>query len=202
LNVRVHDVGRSCLAVVAATGRLQLAVVDRGEESDDVLPVREPEFGAERDGLATEITLSRLPPGAAGDRGEEAARPQHLKPGADTQEALAAAGETCAAKLEELQKLHDTIRNVNGEIERLDKSLATLAKKRTETIDNPRREATGHAREIAAKIRELQPTAKPPTQPTEGETLAAHVIWVKDITKLALDLAQALRAPNRMTPRR
>jgi exonuclease SbcC len=115
-----------------------------------------------------------------------------LQPGADTQEALAAAGETCAVKLEELQKLHDTIRNVNGEIERLDKSLATLAKKRTETIDNPRREATGHAREIAAKIRELQPTAKPPTQPTEGETLAAHVIWVKDITKLALDLAQAL----------
>lgn len=120
--------------------------------------------------------------------------PADLKPGADIQEALAAAGDACAAKLEELQKLHDNIRTANGEIERLDNRLAAIAKKRTETIDNPRREAASHARDIAAKMRELQPTAKPPTQPAEAGTLAEHVTWVKDITTLALDLAQALSA--------
>jgi exonuclease SbcC len=118
----------------------------------------------------------------------------YLRPGADTQEALAAAGDACAAKLEELQKLHGSIRGANGKIGRLDSGLVALAKKRTEKIDTPRREAASHAREIAAKIRELQPTAKLPTQPAEAGTLAEHFTWVKDITELALGVAKALLA--------
>jgi DNA repair protein SbcC/Rad50 len=117
-----------------------------------------------------------------------------IKPGADTQEALATAGDACAAKLKGVQTLHDSIRTKNREIEQLDNRLVALAKKRTEEIDNPRREAANHAREIVSKIRELQPTGKAPTQPTEAGTLAEHVAWVKDISKLALDIAQALRA--------
>jgi exonuclease SbcC len=118
--------------------------------------------------------------------------PADFKPTANTQEALAAAGIGCAAKLEEFRKLHESVRTANGEIERLDDGLATLAKERTEKIDNPRREAAGHAREIAAKVRELQPTANLPTQPTEAEAIAEHVTWVKDITSLAVDLAHTL----------
>jgi len=120
--------------------------------------------------------------------------PTDIKPGADTQEALAAAGDACAAKLKGVQMLHDSIRTKNREIEQLDNRLVALAKKRTEEIDNPRREAANHAREIGSKIRELQPMGKAPTQPTEAGTLAEHVAWVKDISKLALDIAQALRA--------
>lgn len=119
-----------------------------------------------------------------------------LRPADDTQEALASAGDACAAKLKEVQTLHERIRTKNREIEQLDNRLVALAKKRTEEIDNPRREAASHAREIASKVRELQPTGKLPTRPTEAGALAEHVAWVKDISKLALDIARALRAKS------
>jgi hypothetical protein len=42
-----------------------------------VLPVREPEFGAERDRLAAQVTRQRSLLGAASDGGEEAARTEY-----------------------------------------------------------------------------------------------------------------------------
>jgi exonuclease SbcC len=117
----------------------------------------------------------------------------HFRPAADNQKALTAASDACGAKLEEVQALLDSIRTKNRDVEQLDNRLVALAKRRTEEIDNPRREAASHARETASKVGELQPATKPPRQPTEAGTLAEHVTWVKDITKLALDLSEALR---------
>jgi exonuclease SbcC len=120
--------------------------------------------------------------------------PAEFKPSTNAPEALAAARDAASARLAELQNLHEGVRTANAEVERLDNDLAARTTERTETIDNPRREATGSAREIAAKLRELRPEAEVPKQPDEAATIAEHALWVSEIVALALDLVRTLNA--------
>jgi hypothetical protein len=76
----VHDPRqrrRGAAAPPTAAGRYQLAAVDRHEQRDDVLPVAEPEFFAERDRLAAEVAAAALEFVAVRDGDEVAAGSEH-----------------------------------------------------------------------------------------------------------------------------
>jgi exonuclease SbcC len=121
-----------------------------------------------------------------------AALPEGFTPIANTPESMITAIDACAAKLIEIQELHDGVRTANTEIERLGVGLEELARERAEKIDTPRREAVSSARDIAGKVRELRPDANLPKQPAETAPIADHAVWVKEIVGHSVDLAQAL----------
>src|SRR6266545_8066918 len=77
VHVLMHDPRQPRLLATPPAAWLQLAVVDRDEQRDDVLPVGEPELGAERDCLAAEVAGGAFELAAAADGDEVAARPEH-----------------------------------------------------------------------------------------------------------------------------
>ena len=107
---------------------------------------------------------------------------------------LAEAASRCQARLGELHELQDSVRNAVEEIEALDEQLTTLASERAEKIDTPRRDAATQAQAIAAKLREVDSTAKVPRLPADNAELPLHIDWIQEVVALALAKGEALRA--------
>src|SRR5581483_4201643 len=107
---------------------------------------------------------------------------------------LADASTRCSERLDELRLLQEQVRSATSAIERIDSDMAALVRERAETVDGPRREAVAEARDLAAKVAELQPKTPLKAPPADTAPMSEHVRWVAEVVTIALKTATAFES--------
>ena len=103
--------------------------------------------------------------------------PKLVRPGAASPAALTKALESCEARLDQIGGWAKTAREASDCLEGLDKSLAELAEQRTTDVDEPRRQATGLARDICSSLRNLEDPPPLPAAPSDAAGIDKHATW-------------------------
>ena len=121
-----------------------------------------------------------------------AALPAMATPTSMTPIALQKVLGTCERRLEQLQTWTHELRTVRDGCEELDRSLADVDRRRRAEVDEPRRVATGLARDIVGSLRSLPTVPRIPAQPDDAVSVVKHAEWVRKVLDLARSSASNL----------